>query len=106
MDVTRHEAARRFELTVDGHTAILAYRERDGQVTLVHTEVRPSSAAAGSPIDWPAPRSTTPGSGAGASGPSARSSRRSSGATRSTPTSWPRPPPRADPAAPARPRTP
>lgn len=41
MDVLRNEAARRFELTVDGHTAVLVYRERDGQVTLVHTAVPP-----------------------------------------------------------------
>ena len=30
---------RRFEVTVDGHTAVLTYREAAGRVTLIHTEV-------------------------------------------------------------------
>jgi uncharacterized protein len=41
MDVTRNDARHRFEVTVDGHTAVLAYREGDGRVTLIHTEVPP-----------------------------------------------------------------
>jgi uncharacterized protein len=41
MDVTRNDARHRFEVTVDGYTAILAYREVDGRVTLIHTEVPP-----------------------------------------------------------------
>jgi len=42
VDVTRNEAERRFELAREGHTAVLTYRERDGQVTLIHTEVPPA----------------------------------------------------------------
>ena len=41
MDVTRNDARHRFEVTVDGHTAVLTYREAAGKVTLIHTEVAP-----------------------------------------------------------------
>jgi predicted GNAT family acetyltransferase len=41
VDVTRNEARHRFEATVDGYTAILAYREVGGRTTLTHTEVPP-----------------------------------------------------------------
>jgi uncharacterized protein len=41
MDVTRNDARHRFETTADGYTAVLVYREGDGQVTLIHTEVPP-----------------------------------------------------------------
>jgi predicted GNAT family acetyltransferase len=41
MDVTRNGARHRYETTVDGHTAVLTYREADGRVTLIHTEVPP-----------------------------------------------------------------
>jgi len=41
MDVTRDDARHRFEVTVDGHTGVLRYREDDGRVTLIHTEVPP-----------------------------------------------------------------
>jgi predicted GNAT family acetyltransferase len=39
MVVTRNDARHRFETTVDGHTSVLTYRESDGRVTLIHTEV-------------------------------------------------------------------
>jgi uncharacterized protein len=41
MDVTRNDARHRYEATVDGHTGVLTYRETDGRVTLIHTEVPP-----------------------------------------------------------------
>ncbi len=41
MDVTRNDDGRRFEVTVDGHTGMLTYREAAGHVTLIHTEVPP-----------------------------------------------------------------
>ena len=39
VEVTRNDARRRFEATVDGRTSVLTYREGDGRVTLIHTEV-------------------------------------------------------------------
>ena len=41
MNVTRNDHRRRFEVTVDGHTGVLTYREAAGHVTLIHTEVPP-----------------------------------------------------------------
>jgi len=41
MDVTRNADRQRFELTVDGQTSVLTYRETGGRVTLIHTEVPP-----------------------------------------------------------------
>ena len=41
MDVTRNADRQRFELTVDGQTSVLTYRETGGHVTLIHTEVPP-----------------------------------------------------------------
>ena len=38
-EVTRNDARRRFEASVDGRTAVLTYRETDGRVTMLHTEV-------------------------------------------------------------------
>ena len=38
-DVTRNEAAHRFELPVEGHTAFIDYREGRDRLLLVHTEV-------------------------------------------------------------------
>ncbi|MEQ8348419.1 MAG: GNAT family N-acetyltransferase [Sneathiellaceae bacterium] len=38
-DVTRNDATKRFELPVDGHTAFVDYRQGDGRLLLVHTEV-------------------------------------------------------------------
>jgi predicted GNAT family acetyltransferase len=34
--------SRRFEASVDGHTAFLQYKLEPGEITLVHTEVPPS----------------------------------------------------------------
>lgn len=39
MSVVRNDARHRFEAVVDGHTAFLNYRERDGTITLIHTDV-------------------------------------------------------------------
>ncbi len=39
MQIVHNEAARRFETTIDGHTAELTYRRRDDRLVLVHTEV-------------------------------------------------------------------
>jgi len=39
MLVSDNPALKRFELTVDGHTAYLAYERTDKTFTLVHTEV-------------------------------------------------------------------
>ena len=39
MIATRNDPRHRFEATVDGHTAILTYRETEGRVALIHTEV-------------------------------------------------------------------
>ena len=39
MDIVNNEAARRFETTIDGHTAELEYRRHGDRLTLVHTEV-------------------------------------------------------------------
>ena len=41
MLVTRNDARHRFEATVDGHTAVLTYRETGDRVALIHTEVTP-----------------------------------------------------------------
>jgi predicted GNAT family acetyltransferase len=39
MDIVNNEAARRFETTIDGHSAELTYRRHDNRLVLVHTEV-------------------------------------------------------------------
>ena len=39
--VRDNPAQKRFELDVDGHTALLYYRLEPGVITLVHTEVPP-----------------------------------------------------------------
>jgi predicted GNAT family acetyltransferase len=38
-DVVDNEAARRFEVTVDGHTGFLAYAKHGDRIELIHTEV-------------------------------------------------------------------
>jgi predicted GNAT family acetyltransferase len=38
-EVTRNEARHRFEVAVEGEVGVLTYRERDGVLTLLHTEV-------------------------------------------------------------------
>jgi predicted GNAT family acetyltransferase len=40
-DVRNNESERRFEITVDGHTAFLKYAMEGGRLNLVHTEVPP-----------------------------------------------------------------
>jgi uncharacterized protein len=39
MDVRNNEAESRYELDLDGHLAIAAYRMQDGAVAFTHTEV-------------------------------------------------------------------
>jgi predicted GNAT family acetyltransferase len=41
MVVTQNDAQHRFEVTAEGHTAVLTYRQTDGRVTLIHTQVPP-----------------------------------------------------------------
>jgi predicted GNAT family acetyltransferase len=38
-DIVDNEAARRFEITVDGHTGFLVYAKRGDRMELIHTEV-------------------------------------------------------------------
>src|SRR5690606_25308505 len=38
ISVVKNEEAKRFELTVDGYTAFIDYKERNGVITLIHTE--------------------------------------------------------------------
>jgi hypothetical protein len=40
--VTDNQAKKRFELTVDGHTAFLVYERTAEKLTLIHTEVPPA----------------------------------------------------------------
>jgi predicted GNAT family acetyltransferase len=40
-DVVDNRAASRYEVTVDGHTAVLDYERRSDRLVLVHTEVPP-----------------------------------------------------------------
>jgi predicted GNAT family acetyltransferase len=39
MDILNNEAHSRFELTIDGHTAFVAYMIEPGRITFLHTEV-------------------------------------------------------------------
>jgi uncharacterized protein len=39
VEIVNNEAARRFETTIDGHTAELTYRRHNDRLVLVHTEV-------------------------------------------------------------------
>ena len=39
MNVTHNEKASRFEINVDGHTALAAYERRPDVIVLTHTEV-------------------------------------------------------------------
>ena len=38
LQVIKNEDSKRFELTVDGYTAFIDYKERNGVITLIHTE--------------------------------------------------------------------
>ncbi|MGH9346220.1 MAG: GNAT family N-acetyltransferase [Vicinamibacterales bacterium] len=40
-EVVNNEGARRFEITIDGHTGFLQYAESAGRINLVHTAVPP-----------------------------------------------------------------
>lgn len=40
-EVVNNESARRFEITVDGHTGFLQYATTGQRITLLHTEVPP-----------------------------------------------------------------
>ena len=42
MEVVNNESARRFEVTVDGHTGVLQYARRGDRIELLHTEVPPA----------------------------------------------------------------
>jgi uncharacterized protein len=46
-EVTNNEAARRFEMIVDGHTGFLRYARSTGRIELLHTEVPPELAGRG-----------------------------------------------------------
>ena len=46
-DVVNNEAARRFEITVDGHTGFLRYAKSAGRIEMIHTEVPPELAGRG-----------------------------------------------------------
>ena len=39
MDILNNETQSRFELTIDGHTALVAYTMEPGRITFLHTEV-------------------------------------------------------------------
>lgn len=41
-EVVNNEAARQFEVTVDGHVAFLRYATSSGRIELIHTEVPPT----------------------------------------------------------------
>jgi len=41
-DVVDNETARRFEITVDGHTGFLRYAKEGDRIELIHTEVPPA----------------------------------------------------------------
>jgi predicted GNAT family acetyltransferase len=41
-DVTDNREASRFEVTIGGHTAFLAYERTDDELMLIHTEVPPA----------------------------------------------------------------
>lgn len=38
LQLIKNEDSKRFELTVDGFTAFIDYKERNGVITLIHTE--------------------------------------------------------------------
>lgn len=39
MDILNNESKSQFELTIDGHTALVTYRIEPGRITFLHTEV-------------------------------------------------------------------
>lgn len=41
LELVKNEAANRFEMNVDGNTAIIEYKQLPGKVALLHTEVPP-----------------------------------------------------------------
>ena len=42
IELVKNETAHRFEMTVDGNTAIIEYKQYQGKITLLHTEVPPN----------------------------------------------------------------
>jgi len=38
LELVKNESKRRFELTVEGYTAFIDFKERPGVITLIHTE--------------------------------------------------------------------
>ncbi|HKO02521.1 MAG TPA: GNAT family N-acetyltransferase [Thermoanaerobaculia bacterium] len=47
LNVTHNEAAKQFEVTVDGHVALAAYDMEDGRIVFTHTEVPPELSGRG-----------------------------------------------------------
>ena len=41
LDLVKNETGNRFEMNVDGNTAIIEYKEYPGKIALLHTEVPP-----------------------------------------------------------------
>jgi predicted GNAT family acetyltransferase len=41
LKLIKNEKANQFEMAVDGHTAIIVYKEYPGKIALIHTEVPP-----------------------------------------------------------------
>jgi len=41
LELVKNEVVHRFEMNVDGHTAIIEYKEYPGKIALIHTEVPP-----------------------------------------------------------------
>jgi predicted GNAT family acetyltransferase len=48
LDLVKNEKENRFEINVDGHTAIIEYKEYPGRIALLHTEVPPALEGKGS----------------------------------------------------------
>ena len=41
LELIKNEKESQFEMVVDGHTAIIVYKESPGKIALIHTEVPP-----------------------------------------------------------------
>jgi len=41
LEIVKNERENQFEMVVDGHTAIIVYKEYPGKIALIHTEVPP-----------------------------------------------------------------
>lgn len=47
VELVKNETAKRFELTHEGHTAFIDYKETSGQIALIHTEAPEALAGTG-----------------------------------------------------------